>query len=300
MAITDPYWPRADVWLARESADPDIRVVGVPSSKASLSPSRADLTPLQVRGRFSRFSTFHGEWDIDFGHVEVFDEGNWPVSELDMEEMPARVEDLARDLDDCSLALYLGGDNAITRPLVRAMSEDIERTGVITFDAHHDVRTLELGPANGTPIRGLIEEDGLPGVNVSQIGIQSFANSKIYRDWCEEMGIVVRTMADVEQSGITTLVEAELERLATYCKTIYVDVDIDVLDAAFAPGCPGASPGGLTVRELADGVRSCAAHPLVGAIDFVEVDPESDRDGLTLDAMAHLVLAAAAGFSQRA
>ncbi|MEX1038011.1 MAG: arginase family protein [Acidimicrobiia bacterium] len=299
MAIDDPYWPRADAWLNREAENPDIRVVGVPSSSASLSPSRADLTPLAVRDRFSRFSTFHGEWGIDFGEVTVYDEGNWPVSELDMHEMPGNVEKRARNLDPAALTIFLGGDNAITRPLVRAQYDEIERVGVITFDAHHDVRTLDLGPANGTPIRGLIEEDGLPGVNVTQVGIHSFANSAFYRKWCDDHGVSVVTVEQVRAEGIANLVTTALERLSTYCKVIYVDVDVDVLDAAYAPGCPGARPGGLTVRELADGVRRCGAHPLVAAMDFVEVDAESDPTGLTLDAMAHLVLSAAAGFSER-
>lgn len=299
MAIADPFWPRADVWLAQEAPDPDIRVVGVPSSTASLSPSRADLTPLAVRDRFSRFSTYHGEWDIDFGDVAVFDQGNWPVSEFDMHAMPERVQDLATQLPETDLTLYLGGDNAITRPLVRATYEDVERIGVITFDAHHDVRTLELGPANGTPIRGLIDEEGLPGVNVSQIGIHSFANSAIYRAYCDENGINVITVGEVRSRGMTEVLTAEVERLATYCKVIYIDVDVDVLDVAYAPGCPGARPGGLSVRELADGVRAAAGHAIVRAIDFVEVDSEADTNGLTLDAMAHLVLSACAGFTER-
>lgn len=299
MAIADPFWPRADAWVAREAEDPDIRLVGVPSSSASLSPSRADLTPLAVRDRFSRFSTFHGEWGTDFGAVEVYDEGNWPVSELDMYQMPERVEELARALPETDLVLYLGGDNAITRPLVRATYDDVERIGLITFDAHHDVRSLDLGPANGTPIRGLLDEDGLPGLNVSQIGIHSFANSATYRAYCEEKGIAVLTASDASGRGLALTVEAELERLATYCKAIYIDVDVDVLDVAYAPACPGARPGGLTVRELAEGVRTAAAHPMVRAIDFVEVDASVDDGGQTLDAMAHLVLSAAAGFSQR-
>jgi formiminoglutamase len=299
MAINDPSWPRADAWLAQETDNPDIRVVGVPSSSASLSPSRADLTPLAVRDRFSRFSTFHGEWDIDFGGVTVYDEGNWPISELDMHEMPGAVEKRARDLEPAGLTVFLGGDNAITRPLVKVQHDSIERVGVITFDAHHDVRTLELGPANGTPIRGLIEEDGLPGVNISQIGIHSFANSATYRHWCDDQGISVVSVEQVRAEGIRNVVATTLERLSGYCEVIYVDVDVDVLDAAFAPGCPGARPGGLTVRELAEGVRHCAAHRKVSAMDFVEVDAGADPTGLTLDAMAHLILSAAAGFTER-
>jgi formimidoylglutamase len=299
MAINDPYWPRADAWLAQEANNPDIRVVGVPTSSASLSPSRADLTPLAVRDRFSRFSTFHGEWGIDFGKVTVFDEGNWPISELDMHEMPAAVEKRARDLEPAGLTVFLGGDNAITRPLVKVQHDNIERVGVITFDAHYDVRTLELGPANGTPIRGLIEEDGLPGGNVTQIGIHSFANSATYSHWCNDHSISVITVEQVRDEGMRNVMDTTLDRLAGHCDVIYVDVDVDVLDAAYAPGCPGARPGGLTVRELAEGVRQCAAHRTVSAMDFVEVDAGADPTGLTLDAMTHLILSAAAGYSER-
>jgi formimidoylglutamase len=297
--IQDPHWPRADVWLAQEHPDPDLIVVGVPSSKASLSPSRADLTPLAVRDRLARFSTFHGEWGIDFGGITVSDEGNWAVSELDMHDMPNAVEQLSRSLPEVPLTLYLGGDNAITRPLVRAVVAERGRVGLITFDAHHDVRTLALGPTNGSPIRGLIDEDGLSGANVAQIGIHSFANSAEYRAYCNDQGITVLTVGDVEQRGIGSVVEDALTVLTAKCDAIYVDVDIDVLDQSLAPGCPGSRPGGMRVRDLAEGVRRCARHDKVIAIDFVEVDAEADRDGLTLDAMAHLVLASVAGFSER-
>jgi formimidoylglutamase len=255
------------------------------------------MTPQAVRQRFSRFSTFHGEWGIDFGDLSVYDEGNWPVSPLDMHEMPERVRALAEDLPDTPLTLFLGGDNAITRPLVNSYG-DPTRVGVITFDAHHDVRTLDLGPTNGTPIRGLIEGDGLPGAHVSQIGIHSFANSATYRQYCDDQYISVATVAEVEKAGIGFVVLGAIERLLARCDVIYVDVDLDVLDASVAPACPGARPGGLALRTLAEGVRLCASHPRVRAIDFVEVDAQADINGLTLDAMAHLVLAACAGFTE--
>jgi formimidoylglutamase len=297
--LKDRYWPRADNWLAQDDPEPEIVVVGVPSSKASLTPSRADLTPLAVRDRLGRFSTFHGEWGVDFSQIKVVDEGNWPVSELDKEEMPPVVEQLARSLPAVPLTLYLGGDNAITRPLVRALTSDRGRVGLITFDAHHDVRTLDLGPTNGSPIRGLIDEDGLAGANVVQIGIHSFANSAEYRAYCDERGVTVMTVGDVEQRGIGSVVEDALTVLTAKCDAIYVDVDVDVVDRALAPGCPGARPGGMSVRDLAEGVRRCARHDKVVAMDFVEVDAEADRDGLTLDLMAHLILTAVAAYAER-
>jgi formiminoglutamase len=271
----------------------------VPSSQASITTSRADLAPLEVRQRLDRFSTFHGELGVDFGSVRVRDMGNWAVSEIPMAPMVDEVIELARALPEANLSLFIGGDNAITRPLVAAQAADLADVGLITFDAHHDVRSLKDGPTNGTPIRGLIEEHGLRGRNVVQIGSHSFANSAHYRNYCDEMGITVVTAEHVERIGVKAAVDVALNQLSAICDILYVDVDVDVLDRAFAPACPGARPGGLTVRQLAKGVGLCAAHPAVTAMDFVEVDPTADIGHQTLDVLAHLLLTAAAGYATR-
>ncbi|HUG32168.1 MAG TPA: agmatinase family protein [Acidimicrobiia bacterium] len=297
--MPDPHWPTAGVWLAGEASDPNLVVVGVPSSRASLFPARSDLAPLEVRERLYCFSTFHGEMEVDLDQIAVRDMGNWPVSEIDMDDLVEDIVDLAGTLPDAELTVFLGGDNAITRPLVASLSDDLSTVGLITFDAHHDVRSLESGPNNGTPVRGLIEEHGLPGANVVQIGIHSFANSAHYRAYCEEAEITTLTVSQVDQIGMPAAVDIALSRLSASCEVIYVDVDIDVLDRAFAPACPGARPGGLTVRQLAEGVARCAAHPAVRAMDLVEVDPTADIAHQTVDVMAHLLLTAAAGLAGR-
>lgn len=299
MAITDPNWPRAGDWLAAEPAQPDLVVVGVPSSRSSLTRSRADLAPLEMRQRLNRFSTYHGELEVDIATVGALDVGNWPVSETDPVPLVGEIQRMARQLPDSDLRIYLGGDNAITRPLVAAEDDDLSRVGLITFDAHHDVRTLDTGPTNGNPIRGLIEDHGLPGSNIVQIGIHSFANSAAYRSYCEEVGVTTVTVDQVERIGMRPTVDVALSQLSAACHSIYVDVDVDVLDLALAPGCPGARPGGLSVRQLSAGIARCAAHHGVRAMDFVEVDPSRDRDHLTVDTMAHLFLTAIGGYASR-
>jgi formiminoglutamase len=296
---TDPRWPKASIWLTEESSDPELLIVGVPSSRASIGSSRADLGPLEVRHRLDRFSTFHGELGVDFGSVAVRDVGNWAVSEIDMAPMVTEVMRLAETLPEAGLTLFLGGDNAITRPLVASRDMDLSKVGLITFDAHHDVRSLKDGPTNGAPIRGLLEEHGLRGSNVVQIGIHSFANSAHDRNYCDEVGITTVTVGQVEQIGVKAAVDVALNQLSSFCETIYVDVDVDVLDRVFAPACRGSRPGGLTVRQLSEGVAMCAAHPSVKAMDFVEVDPTADVNHQTLDVLAHLLLTAAAGYARR-
>lgn len=286
------------MWLAGDSKAPEVVVVGVPNSKSSVIPSRADLAPLSLRSRLQRFSTFDSEHQREFGSIRVRDMGNWAISELDRREMPHAVKRLASELPSESFHLLLGGDNAITRPLVNAHGPDLSDVGLITLDAHHDLGDLENGPNNANPTRGLIEEDGLPATNVVQLGIHSFANSSQDRSFAETTGVTTITVSEIESDGMTSVADSALSSL-DHCSTIHVDVDIGVLDQAFAPGCRGSAPGGLSVRQLADGVRACAVHPRVASIDFVEVDPTLDTNSRTIDVMAHLILTAVSGFSRR-
>lgn len=300
MPIDDPLWPTADRWLAAGHPRPELLVVGVPSSTASLTPSNAHLTPAQLRTRLGRFSTYQGEWDLDLAPVPVADLGDWPVEQLDMHQMPVEVEQRVASLPSAPLYLFIGGDNAVTRPLVRGLAAgSLGQAGVLTFDAHHDVRALDRGPTNGTPIRGLVQEDGLPGSHVAQVGIHSYANSRPYRRWCDEQGIAVFPMAAVDSWGVEDVTAAALDALDRVAEWIYVDIDLDVLDRAFAPACPGARPGGMTPRQLAAAARVVGRHPKVRAVDLVELDPERDRDGLTLDCAATVMLSVVAGFAER-
>ncbi|HZD24324.1 MAG TPA: arginase family protein [Acidimicrobiia bacterium] len=293
MTIVDPY--RAGVWLAREDPEPEVVVVGVPNSKSSS--TRADLAPLEMRNRLDRFSTYHSELEADLGSVRVRDMGNWPISGYDPESLVEELPRWTAKLSDAPLRIFLGGDNAITRPLVAARATDL--TGLITFDAHQDVGTLEDGPSNSNPVRGLIEEDGLGGHNIVRIGIHSFFNPVSDHRFCDDAGVTTVTVAQVEDSGIKATVDAGLDRLSSSCDQIYVNVDVGVLDSAFAPACPGARPGGLTVRQLATGVARCAAHPTVSAVGFVGVDPGADTGHQTVDVLAHLFLSTVAGYARR-
>jgi arginase family enzyme len=214
-----------------------------------------------------------------------------------MQVMPGEVERLTQELPESPVRAFLGGDNAITRPLVRSLG-DLAEVGVLTLDAHHDVRVTDSGPNSGSPIRGLIE-DGLPDGRVIQIGIHSFANSREYRAYCEDHGIEVVTMATVDEVGVGWVVTTALNDLARRCRWIYVDVDLDVLDAAFAPGCSGARPGGMTPRQLAAACRAAGRHEAVRAVDFVEVDPARDPDGMTVMNMANTFLAFVSGLAGR-
>jgi len=298
--IVDPLWYRADQWLGEAHDEPRFTLIGVPTSVASLSSSSAHLAPERVRDVLARLSTFDGERGLELRDLAAADLGDWDVADLDVFAALHSIEALARELSPGPVRAFLGGDNAITRPLVRGLArEDLSRVGVLTFDAHHDLRSLDRGPTNGNPIRGLIQ-DGLPGAHVVQVGILAFANSRDYREVCDAHGVTVRTRSDVEARGIESVTGEALAILASRCERIYVDVDLDVLDRAFAPACPGARPGGLMPRELFAAVRLAGRHPKVIAADFVEVDPERDVADVTLFNTATALLSFAAGVLESA
>jgi formiminoglutamase len=295
----DPSWPRAATWLARADDDPALVVLGLPTSSASISTSEAWRTPAALRDVLRRFSTYDGERDVDLDPLRVRDLGDLDLASLaPVDALPA-IERAVADLDPDPVAVFLGGDNVVTAPIVAAhRAAPLERTGVLTFDAHHDVRDYDDVPSNGAPIRWLLDH-GLPGDQVVQIGIHGHANSRAYRRLCDETGIRVVTVAEVEQRGIEVVVTEALEDLAARTDAVHVDLDIDVLDRSFAPGCPGARPGGLTPRQLTAGAHLCGAHPSVRTVDLVEVDPSADVAEVTLMATAATFLAVATGVATR-
>ena len=228
-----------------------------------------------------RFSTYDGERDVDLEGLAVRDLGDLPIADLGPADAIAAVDAAVRELPADPVAVFLGGDNVVTAPIVAAHpAAPLARTGVLTFDAHHDVRTYDEVPSNGAPIRWLLDQ-GLPGDQVVQIGIHGHANSRAYRRFCDDHGIRVVTVAEVERRGIEAVVAEALDDLAGRTDAIHVDLDIDVLDRSFVPGCPGARPGGLTPRQLTAAAHRCGAHPAVRSLDLVEVDPAADVADLT-------------------
>lgn len=295
----DPQWPRASEWLASGSSRSGRRlaVVGVPLSRTSISPSGAHETPAAIRAALRRFPTFHAGLDVDLAEIAVADHGDLPVHELSGDDAVDAVFAGLTALPSANLAVLLGGDNAVTRPAMRALFPDLGRAGLLTLDAHHDVRGFHDGATNGTPVRGLVE-DGLPGACVVHVGIGDLSNSRAYRSWCDEQGIVTVSVGSA-RGAVGEVVRRELDRLASFCDALYVDLDVDVVDRAFAPGCPGSRPGGLMPHELLEAAVEAGLHPAVRAVDIVEVDSTADSGGLTVDLAAMCLLAVAAGFAVR-
>jgi formiminoglutamase len=292
----DPSWPTAAEWLARGGQAPDLVLLGVPLSVTSLTqPSGAHETPAAVRQRLGGLSTFHSERDVDVGELVARDLGDLHAQPPNKEIADAAAEAIA----GAPMVVLLGGDNAITYAALMGMArERLEAWGLVTLDAHHDVRNYEGRPGNGSVVRALVDA-GLPATQIVQVGIAGFSNSALYRRWCEDEGIDVITAAEVRFGSLEDVVVEAFDRLALTVDHIYVDLDVDVLDSSFAPACPGARPGGLSPNELMAAAFLAGRNQRVRAVDIVEVDATRDVSFRTLDVAALCLLNAAAGLHER-
>jgi formiminoglutamase len=297
----DPQWPRASAWLKGDSfPNPlgEIGVIGVPVAKGSITPGRCDLAPTSIRKALERFSTydFDSGWDVRL--LSAVDEGDLDVSFMTPEQaFPVIRQAVATSVAAAPALILLGGDNSITRPGCHGLGVPLSRCGLLTLDAHMDLRYLADGLTNGNPVRALLQ-DGLPGDQVFQIGIQSFANSEAYGSVAREAGIHVITADCVRERGVAVVEEA-LEYLSQRADRIYFDLDLDVLDRVFAPATPGSRPGGLPPHLVRKAARVCGTHPRVRVMDLVEMDPTKDIADVTALTGAACLLEFASGVLER-
>jgi arginase family enzyme len=274
-------------------AEGEVALLGAPMEAGSVTPGRCDLAPEALRRSLRRFSTY----DVETGrelNVAVRDAGDIPVKGV----MPADGFAPIRDaVSACTaahaLTLLVGGNNAAAHGL----GAPLDRVGLITLDAHFDMRGTEGGPINGNPVRALLE-DGLPGRNICQIGLAPFANTaKMHQD-AREAGIGAWSIASCRNAGIGAVVGLALTRLS-HVDALMVDFDIDVIDRAQCPGAPGARPGGMPVDMFFAAARRLAAEPRVRLVDLTEYDPSLDVGDVTALTAGRWACEILAGFAVR-
>ena len=291
----DPLWPRASEWLAagtrrwRENPElvPTIGLLGVPAHLTSISATNAHTTPAAVREMLARYSVWAESTGVDLRDMLAVDLGD--VADPDGPAGESRTATTVAFWSG-SLLIALGGDNSITY----AIATGVRATGVVTLDAHHDLRD---GASNGSPIQRVLA-DGFDGRRVVQVGISDFANSPQYAARARNYGVTIIHRDEVESRGIEVVMANALAIAAGDVDDprIHVDLDVDVCDRSVVPACPAAAPGGLSAYQLRRATRVAGADPRVVSIDLAEVDATADTaDGRTVRLVALCVLEAAAG-----
>ena len=290
-------WPNLSDLLINDDSKVPIGLVGAPLAAGSVTAGACDKAPALLRQTLKRI----GRYDVEMGRAiftPVRDRGDVDIDGLSIEEATAPIRKaVAASVADHPLTLLAGGNNAVTRPAVQALGLALDKVGLITLDAHFDMRELDEGLGNGNPVRALMQ-DGLPGRNIAQIGLASFANTeKMHRDALASGNLVI-TMEGVRRDGIRAAVRQAISHTA-HCDALVLDCDIDVIDRSQLPGAPGARPGGMQVADFFWAVRSFASQHKVRVIDLTEWDPSLDTTDLSALTAARWVAECIAGFESR-
>lgn len=290
-------WPSLADLIGAGSSDAPVALLGAPLAAGSVTAGRCDLAPALLRQTLKRI----GLYDVETGRAlstAIADRGDVDLSGLTIEQAtePLR-EAVAGSAEAHALTLLIGGNNAVTRPAVLGLGGEIEEIGLITLDAHFDMRNTDEGLSNGNSVRALLE-DGLPGANIAQVGLAPFANSEeMHRD-AVDAGHCIVTIGDVRRSGIAQAIAQALDHVA-HCDALVIDCDIDVIDRAQFPGAPGARAGGMAVHDFFWAVRRLASDPRVRVLDLVEWDPPLDQTDLSALTAARWAAECLAGYELR-
>lgn len=272
-----------------------VSLIGAGLNERSLTPGRCDLGPKAFRSALPRLSIY----DVETGQelsTRVHDAGDLALKAMSPLDAFLPIRDAVVAEASRALTVLIGGNNAITRPGVHGVG--LERAGLLTLDAHFDLRDTDQGLTNGNPVQALLE-DGLDGRRISQVGLAPFANTRRAHEKAKAAGISVRTARECRDQGLAVVVAQELERLSALCDVIYVDFDIDVIDRSQWPASPGARPGGVSVQDFFEATRVIGACAKVRAVDLTEYDPSLEIGDLGSLTVGRWFCELLAGFEQR-
>src|SRR5436305_7332642 len=194
-------WPNLSDLLVGIETKASVGLVGAPLAAGSVTPGDCDLAPELLRRTLRRIARY----DVETGReieARVLDRGDADIADLSIEQATPVIRDaVASSAEAHALTLLVGGNNAVTRPAVLSLGGELGEIGLITLDAHFDMRDLDHGLSNGNPVRALLA-DGLPGANIAQVGLASFANSQTMHEDAIAAGNLVITIRDVREHGI--------------------------------------------------------------------------------------------------
>jgi len=282
-----PTFARLPRWDEVEHAD--VVVLGVPFDTGVSYRPGARFGPSHIRESSRLLRPYNPAQDVKpFAVQQVVDGGDIAVNPFDIAEALATVQShAAKVLAEGAKLLTLGGDHTIALPLLRAMAEKHGPLAVVHFDAHLDTWDSYFGAdyTHGTPFRRASEEGLLDRDACMHIGIRGplYTANDLVEDG--DLGFQIVHATEIDALGVAGVIERMLARVGD--RPVYVSIDIDVLDPAFAPGTGTPEAGGFTSRELLAIIRAFSSTNLVGA-DIVEVAPAYDHAQVTGIAAAHV------------
>jgi agmatinase len=274
--ITDPAELRA--------RNVDVAIIGAPFDDAVSHRPGARFGPRAIReAQYTSGSVHSLQLGIEpFEHLTVVDGGDANIIPAWIERAHALIHRKVREVAATgAIPIVLGGDHSITWPSATAIAE-VRRPGsigIVHFDAHADTANDDWGvlAGHGTPMRRLIESGAVDGRNFVQVGLRGYWPPVETFEWMKAHGLRYHFMTEVEERGADAVIDDAIAEALDGPDSIYLSVDIDVVDPGLAPGTGTPEPGGFMTRELLRAIRRIVAQVELAGMDIVEVSPPYDH-----------------------
>jgi len=275
--------------VTRDLNGVDVAILGVPFDSGTSYRSGTRFGPRKIRESslmiWGHNSTLHV---TPLKKLKIVDYGDVSVIPTSIEHTMAAITATASGIIDTGTTLItLGGDHSIALPLLRAHAKKYGPVSLVHIDAHIDTWESEyegVPYSHGTPFRHALQEGLIRAGEYVQIGIRGpLSGENDYED-AQKLGAQILTIHDVIERGIPEILKEVHQRMQG---PVYVTVDIDSADPAFAPGTGTPEVGGLTSYQLLQLVRGLHGLNLIG-FDLVEVSPPYDHGDITAILAANL------------
>lgn len=268
----------------------DVAIVGIPFDLGTSLRPGARFGPRGIRSESVLIRPYNmATRAAPFDSLRIDDVGDIATNPYDKNDSIARIEQHYRELLSHGVTpIGLGGDHTVVLPVLRAIAEVHGPVGLVHIDAHTDINDTMFGEAiaHGTPFRRAVDEGLLDGPRVAQIGVRATGYAADDFDWSRRQGFRVVQAEECWHRSLTPLMVEIREQLGA--GPVYISMDIDGLDPAYAPGTGTPEIGGLTTPQALEIIRGCAGLDIVGC-DLVEVAPAYDATGTTALTAANLV-----------
>jgi agmatinase len=243
---------------------------GVPYDETGSFRRGTKEAPYEIRQASWNFEPYDLLTGVELQDVKVHDYGDLEIESSAM-EMKRKVEDFVqRVLDNGKIPIAIGGEHAITLPIIKAFVEAGKDFVVVALDAHLDFKEVyENNPeSHGCVMRRISEMLGVK--NIAILGIRSGTREEF--EECKKLGILYISSFEMREYGVKRAIERVLQRFIG--KKIYLTLDMDIIDPAYAPGVSTPEPFGLSQFDILECVKAFAPH-IIG-MDITEVCPPYD------------------------
>jgi agmatinase len=275
MTYLDLYASQTNIFsgVQRTFEEAKYIVFGVPFDSTSTYRTGARFGPNAIRQASQNIETYSFRSGMDIENLLLHDAGDLPVSTdalKTIDDARLVVEDiLAAD----KMPVALGGEHTITLGIAKALSAKAAQTAVVSFDAHLDLRREFLGSTlSHTTFMQIVSEEVKPG-KIFEVGTRSACKEELA--FAKKAGVEFFTSQQIIRSGSELIAEQLKEKLSQF-DYLYLTVDMDVLDPAFAPAVQNPEPEGITTTALLDLICAICNKRVVG-FDVVEIAPIYDQ-----------------------